>query len=430
MVLLQNNGALPFAKKIASVLLIGKASQTYAQQAVAGGVVVGKPMGAGGGSSDVVPHYTVSPREGLKNTLAGLDSLSAEISLVLIEDDNSNLSDAIDRAISADAVIIMAGSIAEEGADRATFDDETGLNQAVSLGDDLDWYTDLPNKITSIPRTDGGKLNKEKNSQTIAMIKAIMNSSPDMAAKTALVLKDNAGIALPDDPLILGTKGPAIVEAWFPGQEDGNIVADVLFGVVNPSGKLPVTFPIDGLGFLDHIGTDPSYFPGVPVDGKGTVTYKEGLNIGYRWYDANVSGKCTVDSDGRNPCIAFPFGFGLSYTRFEVSEPTIDAYENGIEVTIKVTNIGERAGAEVIQVYLGIPSAGQPPKRLVAFEKVHLNAGEGQLLTIAIDADAAHHPFSVYDKFQERFVEAEGEFEVYIGTSSSPSDLQSLVLTR
>jgi beta-glucosidase len=179
-VLLQNNQTLPFSNSIKSVALIGKATQVYAQQAVAGGVMVGRPMGAGGGSSDVVPHYTVPPLQGIKNVLQELGNTEAKIGLTLVDDDNSNIDQAIEAAKQADAVIIMAGSIAEEGADRATFADEIGLNAALSLGDTLDWYTDAPNKITSIARTDGKDLNPERNSQTIAMIEMILAATGDM----------------------------------------------------------------------------------------------------------------------------------------------------------------------------------------------------------------------------------------------------------
>lgn len=141
-----------------------------------------------------------------------------------------------------------------------------------------------------------------------------------MAQKTALVLKDNAGVAM--DPAFVGAAGPSILEVWFPGQEDGNIVADLLFGLKNPSGKLPVTFPIVGKGFLDH--ATPQQFPGVVTsDGKTqTLEYSEGLHIGYRWYDGNISGQCAV-VNGLNPCVAFPFGHGLSYTTFSLTSPSV-----------------------------------------------------------------------------------------------------------
>src|SRR5206468_5798039 len=149
-VLLQNdNHVLPFdAKALRNVVVIGKATQVYAQQAVAGGVVVGKPMGAGGGSSDVVPNYTVSPLDGLKDVLNSLGNAAATVTLVTVKDDNSDLAAAQATAAAADAVIVMAGTIAEEGADRASFADSTGLTMT-AVGDGLDWYVARPNTIST-----------------------------------------------------------------------------------------------------------------------------------------------------------------------------------------------------------------------------------------------------------------------------------------
>lgn len=429
-VLLQNNGALPFDKDVQQVVIIGKASQVYAQQAVAGGVMVGQPMGAGGGSSDVVPHYTISPIDGIRSALKRLGNASAKVSLLLVKDDNSDLEHAKAAAAKADAVIIMAGTISEEGADRATFADEKGVNAAVTLGDGLDWYTPSPKALTSVVRTDDKPLNPEKNSQTVAMIRGIMAAAPNMHAKTALVLKDNAGVAMPDDQSILGVAGPAILEVWFPGQEDGNIVADLLFGEVNPAGKLPVTFPIAGKGFLDYIASDPTYFPGVPLDGKGAVEYKERLNIGYRWYDANVSGECGLRADKSNPCVAFPFGHGLSYTSFDIAPPSVTKSGDQYIVKTTVTNTGSRTGAEVVQVYLGVPAAGQPPKRLVGFSKVSLKPGAAEEVAITIDPAATNHPLGVYNPQARRFENPAGEYRVYVGNSSSARDLQVTSFTH
>jgi beta-glucosidase len=445
-VLLQNNGALPFSKDVQSVVLIGKRSQVYAQQAVAGGVLVGKPMGAGGGSSDVVPHYTIAPIDGIKNALASLGNTSASVELILVEDDNSDIDNALQAAKAADAVIIMAGTISEEGADRITTADEKGTGQVVTMGDNLDWYTLAPNVLTSVtgnlPRR---KNNPEKNSQTVAMVKAIMAADENMHTKTALVLKDNAGVAIPMHASFYGSQGPAILETWFPGQEDGNIAADLLFGINSPSGKLPVTFPLEGRGFLDSIANDPvsfpgvsvenykkvaSSFPGVSLDGKASVEYKEGLNIGYRWYDANVSGECSVDDKGNNPCVAFPFGYGLSYTTFTMGEATLNEQNGVYTVSVNVSNSGEVAGAEVVQVYVGIPSPEQPPKRLVGFNKVQLEPGESKTVSITIDPSANNHPLGVYNIEQKQFVNPEGEYAVYVGNSSSMADLQRLSFTR
>ena len=444
-VLLQNNDALPFASSVKSVVVIGKASQVYAQQAVAGGVIVGKPMGAGGGSSDVVPHYTVTPVDGIKRVLEQAGNSDAAVDLVLVADDNSDIDAAIAAARNADAVVIMAGTIAEEGADRATFSDERGVGSPVIIGDDLDWYVAKPNRISSISHTDTAQLNPGQNSQTMAMIRAIMTAEPDMAAKVALVLKDNAGVALPAEPWFLGSAGPAILEVWFPGQEDGHIVADLLFGKVNPSGKAPVTYPVDGLGFLDALASNAIAYPGLesPEDSKATapafpgvgsadkarVSYEEGLNIGYRWYDANVSGNCESVAGAGNPCVAFPFGHGLSYTRFDISAVDAMYLDGVITVNATVSNVGDRAGAEVVQVYLGVPAPGQPPKRLVAFSKVALEPGASETITLQVDRKATNHPMSVYSTTRGSFEDVRGDFRVYVGRSSAPADLQTLTVT-
>jgi beta-glucosidase len=433
-VLLQNNGALPLRKDARSVVLIGKASQVYAQQAVAGGAVVGEAMGGGGGSSDVVPTYTVNPAEGLRNALGE----RAAVKLILIDDANQSatidgkaatFADAVAAAAGVDAVVMMAGTIAEEGADRATFTDASGklLADGAARGSGLDWYTQRSSRITI---TTGA--NEAKDSRTNAMIAALLaarsTSGRSMAAKSVLVLKDNAGVALP--PALVGPRGPAILEVWFPGQEDGNIVADLLVGRANPSGKLPVTFPFTGKGFLDK--TTASQFPGVAGgDGKSqTVTYSEQLAIGYRWYDANAGGGCAVTA-GKNPCVAFPFGHGLSYTSFAVAKPQLsqDGAKGIWRVTARVTNTGKRAGAEVLQVYLQLPASAnavgtkQPPRRLVGFQRIELAPGASGEVSIAIDPSASHHPLSVWDERAGKWMIPQGSFTVWMGRSSSPSDL-------
>lgn len=433
-VLLQNNGALPLSSALKSVVLIGKKSQVYAQQAVAGGAVVGEPMGAGGGSSDVVPNYTVSPIDGLRGAL-GKD---ATVKLILVDDANAaatidgqavSFAAALAEAAKAEAVVMMAGTIAEEGADRATFTDTSGhqLAAPASVGSTLDWYAGRSNNIAT-----SGEKNTARNSQTTAMLQAFLGtrstSGKPMAAKSVLVLKDNAGPALP--AFLVGKQGPAIVETWFPGQEDGNIVADVLFGRVNPSGKLPVTMPFKGKGFLDQVAA--GQFPGaLAADGKTqTVSYSEQLNIGYRWYDANVSGAC-AEKNGRNPCVAFPFGHGLSYTTFALGQPSLsfDAAAGTWQVKMPVRNSGKRAGAEVVQVYVSLPASAnavgavQPPKRLVAFRKVELQPGAAETVTITLDPKASNHPLSVWDEKAHQWVMPSGRYTVWAGRSSAPADL-------
>ncbi len=415
-VLLQNNGALPLPRDVRRVLLVGKASQIYAQQAVAGGSTVGTVMGAGGGSSDVVPFYTVTPAAGLRAVFAQSGNAAVDIQLALVDDANANATlngkttgfdDVLKAAASAEAVVIMAGTVAEEGADRASFGDATGAT-LTARGDSLDWYAPAPKAISF----NGGD-NAGRDSRTIAMVDRLLGVKSATArpthAKTALVLKDNAGVPLP--ARWLGVRGPAMLEVWFPGQEDGHIVADLLLGIHNPSGKLPVTFPIEGQGFMEAVS--PSQYPGA-MDAQGIpqVDYSEQLQIGYRWYDAHK----------RQP--AFAFGHGLSYTTFAIEAPQLLAPANGagayrVEATVR--NAGDRAGAEVVQVYLSVPSGSglpQPPKRLVGFRKVVLQPGASERVTISLDPAASHHPLSVWDTSRNAFVVPPGAYTVWVGNAS------------
>ena len=463
-VLLQNNGALPFdATTIGKIVLIGKQTQVYAQQVAAGGALLGKPLGSGGGSSDVVPNYTVTPLEGIRNVLEALGS-TATVQLILVDDANSSatidgasatFAQALSAAAAADAVIVMAGTIAEEGADRATFTaaDGKALADSAAAGSSLDWYADKPSVIATASAT-----NPVKNSRTVAMIEAIMaqtSATParSMAQKTALVLKDNAGVAMPAS--LVGTAGPAILEAWFPGQEDGNIVAQLLFGKdsggadLSPSGKLPVTFPYAGKGFLD--GITARQFPGVPgTDGVSQVIeYSEMLDIGYRWYDARQeSGACATRPDGSNDCVAFPFGHGLSYnTKLTIGAPTVASQTRQISmsdfrtthtVTVSVTNgDASRAGSEVVQLYVSLPpvspnsrGAAQPPKRLVGFQKLDLAPGESKEVSFTIDSMASHHPLSIWSKDYKLWVMPPGTVRFHVGNSSSRKDLQTVSSTQ
>lgn len=415
-VLLQDTGALPLSRDAKHVLLLGKSSQIYARQAVAGGSVVGKAMGDGGGSSDVVPFYTVTPVDGLRNVFAELGNKDVAVQLALVDDANKtatldgapvDLDRVLAAAAGADAVVVMAGTVAEEGADRATFDDARG-GHLVTRGDSLDWYAPMPKAISFV----GGD-NAGGDSHTVAMIDKLLAVESATArptyAKTVLVLKDNAGVPIP--ARWLGERGPSMLEAWFPGQEDGHIVADLLLGVHNPSGKLPVTFPVQGRDFMDTVTA--KQYPGV-MDSKGVphVEYSEKLQVGYRWYDAHH----------QKP--AFAFGHGLSYTSFEIAEPRLRLPAGGdavYRVEAAVRNTGKRDGAEVVQVYLSVPSGHgqpQPPKRLVGFRKVPLAAGGSERVTIAIDPTASNHPLGIWDVSRKAFVIPPGTYVVWVGNAS------------
>lgn len=210
-----------------------------------------------------------------------------------------------------------------------------------------------------------------------------------------------------------------MLEAWNQGAEDGHVVADLLFGVVNPSGKVPTTYPRSEDDTL-YAG-NPERYPGTDEgDGYPVIRYSEGLQVGYRWFQA------------QNIKPLFGFGYGLSYTTFDIGDVAVtapDVANKPVTVTATVTNTGAVAGAEVVQVYLGVPVAGQPPKRLVGFQKVFLEPGASKAVTITIDPAATNHPFGVWDYGAQGFVIKPGNYTVYVGNSADdPSHTSTVVV--
>jgi len=205
----------------------------------------------------------------------------------------------------------------------------------------------------------------------------------------------------------------AVLEAWFPGQRGGEAIANILFGAVNPSGKLPVTFPAS-VADLPHptiAAPDPSS-PNDPFP----VNYSEGLLVGYKWYDAN------------NLTPVFPFGFGLSYTTFSIANAALtnnlSAGNANFQVSCDLTNKGPVSGAEVVQVYLGMPaSLGEPPRRLVGWQKLMLQPGATQHVTIEVDEGDSSHPMSWWNTAAGAWQVSPGTYTVYIGTSEAMGDL-------
>jgi beta-glucosidase len=183
--------------------------------------------------------------------------------------------------------------------------------------------------------------------------------------------------------------------------EGGNAIANVLFGDVNPSGKLPCTFP-------KRLADSPAHALDAYPGEKGTVVYKEGLLVGYRWYDA------------KNIEPLFPFGYGLSYTHFACANLVFlpNRAPTGLPVTIQfdITNTGGRAGAEVAQVYVHPvnPAVSRPDKELKGFVKVFLQPGETRNVSVTLDESA----FSYYDVGTRSWVAARGNYKILIGRSS------------
>ena len=210
----------------------------------------------------------------------------------------------------------------------------------------------------------------------------------------------NSGGAVNMNSWLNQVKG--VLWAGYPGQEGGTAIADILFGNVNPSGKLPMTF--------ERLETDnPTYNYYKATNRK--VEFKEGIYVGYRGFEKNK----------KTPL--FPFGFGLSYTTFEVS----DLQATPTEATVTVTNTGDRAGAEVVQIYVGPTDTAnpidRPVKELRGFTKVNLQPGESKTVTIPLD----DHAYSYYDALSQSFRQVPGTYNIFAGTSYADLPLQTQI---
>lgn len=343
MVLLKNDGGLlPLDRNsIKSVALLGP----YAV----------RPKTGGGGSSHVIPLFTVTPYDGLDAHLLSQTQLA-----VL---DGNDIDAAVAAARRASVAIVMVG------------DDETeGRDHSIEL-------PPAQNRL----------------------IEAVTRANP----RTIVVLKTGSAVLMPWLKDV-----PAVLEAWYPGEEDGNAVADVLFGKVNPSGKLPLTFP---RSVEDTLAANPEQYPGNGV----TVRYSEGLDVGYRAYQAH------------DVTPLFPFGYGLSYTSFQFSDLKL-AMQPGrghAVVSFRVTNTGRRAGAEVAQLYLGFPpiaEGNEPPLQLKGFSKVMLNPGESKTVRLQLGPRA----FSFWSVSRHAWQIASGTFHVMVGDSSANTPLQTSLTIR
>ena len=208
-------------------------------------------------------------------------------------------------------------------------------------------------------------------------------------------------------------KVPVLLQAWYPGMEGGNALARVLFGDVNPSGKLPATFP-------KILSDSPAHALGDYPGTNGTVTYAEGLLVGYRWFDT------------KNIKPQFPFGFGLSYTTFKYSDLKLvpgDGTNEIVTAQFEVQNTGRVAGAEVAQLYVheNNPRLPRPEKELKGFKKVFLQPGEKQTVSIPLNKSA----FAYYDDNKKSWIAQKDNFEIQIGSSSGDFRLRDhLLLTQ
>ncbi len=320
----------------------------------------------------------------------------AQIQLRWVPPDNQaqSIAHAVAAATTARRVIIFAYDEGSEGRDRGGSDQGAGLL--------------LPGYQNDL-------------------IQAVAAANPN----TVVVL--NTG-----DPVLMpwASAVRSILEMWYPGQQGGQATADVLLGKADPGGRLPVTFPADATHFpsSDPNCTDTSVtgncplYPGVagpsPFLAGATTSFRtitgmavNGIFEGYRWYDEH------------NVTPLYPFGYGLSYTRFAYTRLDVSASRNGgIDVRLRVTNTGDRAGADVPQVYIG-PSAQLPAaiqqvvRKLVQFQRVQLAPGQSADLTLHV----ATHDVSSWSSAQQKWVVGTGPRTVYVGPSSRDLPLRATV---
>jgi beta-glucosidase len=332
-------------------------------------------MTVGGGSSSLKADEEVLPLTGIQERFGttanvvyskGYDHkcyLSAEgvdVEKLAAKSDSLKRA-AVDLAKRADRVIFVGGLSKDggqdcEGGDRTSFDLPYGQNE---------------------------------------LIEAIAAANKN----TVVVLVSGNAVSTP-----WKNKVPAIVQAWYLGSQAGHALADVLSGDVNPSGKLPFTFPVH-LSDCGAHAFDTENYPG--VDQK--VTYKDDILVGYRWYDTK---KITPN---------FPFGYGLSYTTFEFSKPQVNKKEfspaDSVQVKIKISNKGKVAGAEVVQLYVSKPGSkvARATKELKAFQKVFVQPGESSMVTLTL----AIRDLAFYNEGKMDWEVEQGKYNILIGNASN-----------
>ena len=370
-VLLKNaGGALPLAGAGKRIAVIGPA----ANQA-------GATLAEQGYGSGHVPEFGYQP--GVVSPLQAITTRAAQAGDVVTYADGDATEDAVAAAKAADVAVVFVSDAEIEGADRPDLDAHFGTCSFLDFAS--------TNSCSYTPLDEN------------ALVSAVAAANPH----TIVVIQSGGPIDMPWASSVQG-----IVENWYPGQVDGDAIAPILFGDVDPSGKLPVTFPVS-------LSDDPlqtaSQYPGV-MEAGDTVgphsIYSEGLLVGYRWYDA------------KDITPLFPFGYGLSYTTFRYSGITVKPTPSGASVAFTITNTGSRAGADVAQVYVGDPPAvGEPPKQLKGFQRVSLSPGQSETVTIPLDAMSFAH----WDTSSNQWEVSAGTYQVMVGDSSSAIDGQGSV---
>ncbi|MET4084030.1 beta-glucosidase [Pedobacter sp. UYP30] len=364
-VLLKNsNNILPIGKeRVKTIAVIG-------ENAV-------RENAMGGGSSQVKAKYEITPLQGIKTLIGSNANISFAQGYKIARGqgpDQALIEEAVKNASKADVAILVCGWT--HGYDYNKWDDNAYDAEAV----------DKPNMDMPFGQNE--------------LIKAVLKANPN----TIIVLMGGG----PMDISAWENDAKGIIQAWYPGMEGGNALAKIIFGEVNPSGKLPYTFPKK---LADVPAEKFGEYPGI----NGNVEYKEGIFVGYRYYD-------TYKVEPQ-----FPFGFGLSYTKFEVKNAKVNSAGNKKYVSVNIKNSGKLAGAEVLQLYVHKMDTKitRAEKELKSFTKVFLKPGETKMITFALDDSA----FQYYDEAGKKWAIEAGQYKIMIGNSSQ-NILQSLLLSR
>lgn len=361
MVLLKNEGILPISKTVKTIAVIGdNATKKHAML---------------GGSSQVKTLYEVTPFEGIKN-MAGTDykilyaqgyesTRSGKTNMEMIKE-------AVEVAKTADMVILVGG-----------------------------WMHNFSNNDWGFDAYDSEGLDK-KNIELPFGQKELIDALSEVNKNMAVVIMGGSQVEM----LSWLDKAKALIQAWYPGMEGGNALAEILLGKINPSGKLPVTF---ANSFEEYPSHSIGEFPGKDL----RVEYKEGIYVGYRYFDT------------KDIAPVFPFGYGLSYTTFEFSSLELQRHGDKVEVSFKLTNTGKVAGAEVAQVYIHADQSAvdRPTKELKQFDKVLLQPGETKQLSLLLSAE----DFKYFDEIRNNWVLDSGDFTVMVGNSSRNLPLSAKV---
>ena len=382
MVLLENNGVLPLASEISRVALFGTTSYDF----IAGGT----------GSGNVNRAYTVSLLEGLRNAGYAIDAELEKTYTKYIKEETERLNPKSDDPMAMFMPKIRAGEFVPSARllDKMVRANDVAI---ITLGRNSGEFFDR--KVADFTLTE----------QESGMIEAVCAAFHEAGKKVVLILNIGGVIEtaswknLPD----------AVLLAWQAGQEGGNSVADVLKGVANPSGKLTMTFPVR---YEDHassrnfpidmafgmFGKDKDAEPQRNVD---YTEYEEGIYVGYRWFD----------KQGLE--VSYPFGYGLSYTRFEWSEASVKSSRGETAVSVKVTNTGKIPGKDVVELYVAAPQGelDKPVKELKAYAKTReLQPGESQLVTLKVK----NSELASYDESASAWVTDAGHYDFMLGSSS------------